>query len=857
VQYQFPTKLNAIILGTQQLAKVHTTHHYRNTKHMVSPLRRISRRFSTGTSNTIANTSSSRTVKTLLNDGNSSISNRNRNRNKNNNNEEDNLNNKSHRRSSSRRYRRHTMDHQIHDESTAVSSLQSATTTATATTTINNDDGNTEKVDQGTSLVMNNDYDENGDPIALTTSSSHLHRLHRNSTGHLTTYSNHSTNNDSSSIILASSSPSGSSSSPTKTATPNSTSTKKTRASKQRRRSSFAKAASSVLATSRNWLSTPSRSRSRSSSIGSNSNSSCSSSSNHSNNNNMPVTSSFLEQSTNKNGCDDRNVMQQRWYASEQARLHALAEEMHRDENLGQAIEYWEQSLELAGKNTKYSNLSEKTKVLCMLMDLHFQESQRLQLEEREYPKQQQQQQESSTIDIMPFSMSRCDGSSSSINSSILSLSLEEAIMPSFQSQEKQKQQYSSSNNSSLDFHKRKAKRMAHRIKSVLVQPTWLRRDVSFMEFLCDAKAWELALIVANKLMGGEESSSDGEQGDDKDIHKRPSEVNSTVSPQRLATLHFNISSLRLHSHRQGEALQHFQATILCLKQVPIDQRDMTMYLQALQLVAAEYQQQGNSMLALQSYEEQRKHSPSEQHARISCQMAEVYISEGQLELAIKELESAHDLHHSNSNNNNDDNDNDDNDDDDQATGKATISAIRLQLLQTKGDVYSRLGRMDESMQVYQQALQETKNPAEEAKLLYIMGRLCIRMGRTRDAISCFTHELEITQRELGAHHLSVSVIYQSIAKIYEEISDYNMGIYYYNKALKIELSVMQDLHSVASSCSKCDTALSHRMCDVHVNIRSQLLGQIRETKKNLGRIHFKLGDFDGALKASLGNDQL
>ena len=753
--------------------------------------------------------------------------------------EEDNLNNKSSRRSSSsRRYRRHTMDHQIHDEYTAVSSLQSAITT--------------EKLDEGTSLVvMNNDYDEMGDdPIALTTSSSHIRRLHRNSTGHLTACGNHSTSSDSSSIILASSSsPSGSSSSPTKTTTTlNSTSTKKTRGSKQKRRSSFAKAASSVLATSRNWLSTPSRS----SSSGSNSNSS-----NNSKNSNIPTTSSFREQSTaNNNGCDGHNVMQQqRWYTSEQARLHSLAEEMYLGENLGRAIDYWEQSLELAGKNTKYSNLSDKTKVLCMLMDLHFQESQRLQLEEKEYPKQQQQQQESSTIERMPFSMSRCDGSSSTVESSIHSLSLEEAIMPSFQSQEKQqKQQYSSSNNSSLDYHKRKAKRVAHQIKSVLVQPTWLRRNVSLMEFLCDAELWELALIVANKLIGGESSSEDGEQGDDKDIHKRPSEEKSTVSPKRLATLHFNISSLRLHSHRQGEALRHLQATIQCLKQVPIDQRDMTMYLQALQLVAAEYQQQGKSMLALQSYEEQRKHSPSEQHARISCQIAEVYISEGQLELAIKELEAAHDLHHNNnSNNNNDDNDDDDGDDD-QATGKATISAIRLQLLQTKGDVYCRLGRMDESMQVYQQALRETKNPAEEAKLLYIMGRLCIRMGRTQDAISCFTHELEITQRELGAHHLSVSVIYQSIAKIYEEISDYNMSIYYYNKALKIELSVMQDLHSVVSSCSKCDTA---RMCDVHANIRSQLLGQIRETKKNLGRIHFKLGDFDGALKASLGNDQL
>eukprot|EP00751_Fragilariopsis_kerguelensis_P022705 CAMPEP_0170892724 /NCGR_PEP_ID=MMETSP0734-20130129/41902_1 /TAXON_ID=186038 /ORGANISM="Fragilariopsis kerguelensis, Strain L26-C5" /LENGTH=168 /DNA_ID=CAMNT_0011282895 /DNA_START=255 /DNA_END=761 /DNA_ORIENTATION=- len=136
------------------------------------------------------------------------------------------------------------------------------------------------------------------------------------------------------------------------------------------------------------------------------------------------------------------------------------------------------------------------------------------------------------------------------------------------------------------------------------------------------------------------------------------------------------------------------------------------------------------------------------------------------------------------------------------------ISIIRLRLLQTKGDVYWRLGRMEESMQVYKKALQETKNPAEEAKLLYIMGRLNICMGRTRDAITYFTHELEITQRELGAHHLSVSVIYQSIASLFEDLSDYKMGIYYYNKALKIELACkifilpLPRVHSVILECA-------------------------------------------------------
>lgn len=721
-----------------------------------------SRRFSTGTSNASAVRSPS--FKTMPNEGNDNTTkiergayNGSPTTKTHEVDEVDDINNKSCHRSRRR---------QIADESTVIS-FQSATATT-----------------------------RDGDRDVLTFNSSH-HLRRRNSTDH--TSSNHSSD---SSHILLSSSPSGIFS--PKTIQKDDAAMGKTK-SKQRRRSSFAKVASSVLATSRNWLSKPTSDSSSNSSIrGSSSNK----------NNSMLTTCNHCSGSTDR---------QQLWYTSEQARLHALARKMHQEENFGRAIEYWEQSLEIAEKNKYYSTISGETEVLCMLVDLHFQESKRLQLEERQYSKQ------------------RCD--SSSLISSTHILSLEEELMPSKSQgkQQRQRQYY---------YHKREAQGYVQRIKSTLVQPVWLRHDVSFMEFFYEVEAWELALIVANRLMKEE---LDGERGDDN--CKQSSELGATINPQKVATLHFNIALLRLQGQRRNEALWYLQETIKLLREVLIDRRDMTMYLQALQLIAAEYQQQGESMLALQSYQEQRKHAPIEQSAHISCQMAEIYISEGQLEMALEELESAHDQHHHYSNNNKS---NDDNDDEEQATNKTstmnndTISTIRLQLLQTKGDVYWRLGRMEESMQVYKKALQETKNPAEEAKILYIMGRLNICMGRARDAITYFTHELEITQRELGVHHLSVSVIYQSIASLFEDLSDYKMGIYYYNKALKIELAVMQDLHSSVTSCTQCDT----RMCDVHANIHSQVPGQIRETKKNLGRIHFKLGDFDGALKASLGNDQ-
>jgi hypothetical protein len=187
---------------------------------------------------------------------------------------------------------------------------------------------------------------------------------------------------------------------------------------------------------------------------------------------------------------------------------------------------------------------------------------------------------------------------------------------------------------------------------------------------------------------------------------------------------------------------------------------------------------------------------------------------------------------------------------------EGSSSVIRLQLLQTKGDVLFRLGRMDASMLMYQQALQEAQNPADQAKLLYTMGRLCIRLRRTREAIFFFTRELEVTKQELGSNHLSVSHIYHELAKLYDEgLGEQKMALMKYNKALQIELAVLQECHFAVATCQKCNP-IAHRMCDMHSSMHTQVTSQIRETKRSQGRMHFKLGDFDKAVRTSLFNEK-
>lgn len=485
-------------------------------------------------------------------------------------------------------------------------------------------------------------------------------------------------------------------------------------------------------------------------------------------------------------------------YASKQQRLQNLADAFHKGGELDKSILIWMELLDLAEEHRE--TLSNKTEIMWILVDLHFQLSQRPPSLDDDYDALWDEAKEEEVCPTEEPQVSRRDRMTSMSGCqsvSTRSFAIEEELP------------------CSQEYHSSMARRYVHRIKPTMVKSSWISTSVPLMEFLIEAEAWELALVVADKLM------------------KEPGIPQ--VNPEQLATMHFQVASQKLDSQRHGEALLHLQATVKNLQKVPTNKRDMIMYGQVLQLLATEYQQQGQPALAIETYKEQLIHTPPDKQAQICCQMAEIYISERQLDMALVELDLAAQTL-----------------DSDDLTSNSTV---RLQLLQTKGDVYYRLGRMDESMEVYQQALQEAQNPADKAKLLYTMGRLCIRLRRTREAISFFSRELEITQQELGMNHLSVSRIYHELAKLYDEgLGEHKMALMKYNKALQIELAVLQECHHGVSFCQRCNP-VAHRMCDMHAHLHTQVTGQIRETKKCQGRMHFKLGDFDKALKTTL-NEQ-
>lgn len=447
--------------------------------------------------------------------------------------------------------------------------------------------------------------------------------------------------------------------------------------------------------------------------------------------------------------------MEGKEYEEMQATLQRRADDLHKSGQIEDAISQWVECLALAEDNN--DTLANKTEILCILVDLHLQASQR---------QHQYNDNDDGRQTIKPEDIEK-----------------------------------------GVNHHQKAAVRYLHRIKPTFVQPTWWSCSKPLLELLVEAEAWELSILVASRL-----ADMPGEQA---------------PSPEQFATIHFQIASQKLDTNRQGEALQHLQATVKYLQLVDAQKRDMVMYTQVLELLATEYNSQGQDSLALEAYQELLKSSPIEKHASLYCKMAHIHLVSKQLGMALEQLEAA------------------------ASSLDSAESSIRLQLLQTKGDVYCRLGRMSESLQVYQDALEEVVNPAEKAKLLYTLGRLCVRLKHVRLAISYFTRELEITEAELGRHHLSVSRVLHELSKLYDEgLGEHKMALMKLHKALQIELAVLQECHFAITKCSHCNQE-THRMCANHAATQREISNQIRETKKAQGRIHFKLGDFEKALTTS------
>lgn len=353
--------------------------------------------------------------------------------------------------------------------------------------------------------------------------------------------------------------------------------------------------------------------------------------------------------------------------------------------------------------------------------------------------------------------------------------------------------------------HHQAAKRYLNRIKPGLVQPGWLGEpSQGLVDFLCKSDAWELGILVAQELLEQEDYA-------------------------QLATMHYQVACQKLDAQKSQDALRHLQATATYLQKVPKDQLDTTLYVQVLHLLANEYQSQQEYVSALETYKREMLYAPIDQQASLYCQMAQVYVAAGALDDALKQIALAKEVQ-----------------------DRVENADSQFQILQTEGDVLFRVGRIEDSLECYQQALHECDScSADKAKLLYTMGKICVKLGRVRSAITYFTRELEITKQALGPNHMSVSRVLHELAGLYDKgLGEHKIAILKYNKAMAVELLNLQECHASANTCKHCNHE-THELCNRHANWRRQITAQIRDTKQKQGRIYYKLGDFERAMRTS------
>ena len=390
-------------------------------------------------------------------------------------------------------------------------------------------------------------------------------------------------------------------------------------------------------------------------------------------------------------------------------------------------------------------------------------------------------------------------------------------------------------------YHKQNARRYLNRIKPAVLQPSWLTPTTELIEFFVENEAWEVGLILAEHIIKLD--------GIDAALN--------IVTVDQLARLHFKVAQKKAKSNRRGEALQHFQSSCKFLQEAG-PKKDISIYVQVLNHLATEYASQGQYSLALDALQEQMQYTARGRRPILYCQIAaNIYVPLNKLDLALEQLQEASAILDLEA-----DDDYLDEDDD------VKQVALELQLLQTKADVLFRLGKMDQSLHVYEGALTAMDhpdahvNPADKAKILYTMGRLCVRLKRYRKAIEYFTKELEITQATLG-YHLSVSRVLHELARLYDEgLGDYRMALIKYKEAFRVEYTVLQQCQLAIPNCENClakrrsvknpNSSEPSRPCPVHFNLQRDVAQQIRETKKCQGRLHFKLGDFQKALQTSI-----
>jgi tetratricopeptide (TPR) repeat protein len=183
-------------------------------------------------------------------------------------------------------------------------------------------------------------------------------------------------------------------------------------------------------------------------------------------------------------------------------------------------------------------------------------------------------------------------------------------------------------------------------------------------------------------------------------------------------------------------------------------------------------------------------------------------------------------------------------------------------LTELRAVVWGRMGCLGKSLAAYQGILahacesEQEEQGADQANLLYTCGKLSVSLNQFGAALEYYRRELEITKTAAqGAshsdNHLAVARIYHELARVsVKGLGDSKQALAYYQEALQVEMAVWKELSAATVSCPLCRSGKKRsKFCAAHATRAQEVLQQIQDTKRSMGRIHFEQGDLDQAVR--------
>lgn len=165
-----------------------------------------------------------------------------------------------------------------------------------------------------------------------------------------------------------------------------------------------------------------------------------------------------------------------------------------------------------------------------------------------------------------------------------------------------------------------------------------------------------------------------------------------------------------------------------------------------------------------------------------------------------------------------------------------------LLLLHAKAELLFQMGFRKEAIALYDSMLLPTEGSIEQARILNALSKIYLRLKIPDQAVKYCKRELKMTKKVLGKNDPEVARIYSDLAHLYNTMCDYPQAISYYTMAVDF---MTKALNRLKRECLNSNNEYDLEQYDVQM---AELRQSIFETKKLLGKVHYKTGNWSSAV---------